>query len=405
MMSQSHAPQRTPPMRIVYVAPFGLRHKTTVWARTLPLAQELVRRGHTATIVIPPWDSPEDAGRRADEAGVHLIHVALDGGLPATLARMLAVIDASAPEIVHIVKPRAHAGIVQFLLWQRRRLGRVPWKLVLDVDDWEQAWGPINRYPWPVARFLAWQETWGMRHADGFTAASHWLMEQLAQRAPDRPRLYLPNGVNAAPATGAPDLAAPTPRRDPSAPGILFFSRFIEVDPAWLAAFWQQVRAALPNARLLIAGAPVQPHLAPPFHAALEGQPGVEWLGYVPADQLPALYGRVACAIFPAAPVPLHQAKCSVRLATTLLHGVPVIASAVGEQAHYGADNIATLVPAGASPAEFAAATVDLIRHPDPQRVQRGQAELRRRYAWPLLAEQLERFYTSLTAGPSTELT
>lgn len=384
--------RRIPPLRITYVAPFGLRQKTTVWARILPLAKDLVRRGHSVTLVIPPWDSPQDAGQRADDDGVHVVHIALDGGLPGIIARMLAVVDVSKPDIIHIVKPRAHAGMIQFILWQRRRLRHTQWKLLLDMDDWEQAWGPINRYAWPVARFLAWQEEWGMRHADGFTAASHWLMEQLARTAPNRPRLYLPNGVNDPP--DGPATRTVSDNND--IPHILFFSRFIEIDPSWLAAFWRHVRAALPHARLLIAGAPVQPHLAPPYYNALSNLPGIEWLGYIPREELSALYGRVACAIFPAAPVPLHQAKCSVRLATTLLHGVPVIASAVGEQAHYGAGGIARLVPADAAPETFATATIETIRHPEPQRIAAGQARLRERYAWSKLAAQLEVFYSNL---------
>ncbi len=59
-----------PNRRLCFVAPFGLRQKTTIWARTLPLAQQLVARGWSATIVIPPWDSPQDSGRRWTEQGV-----------------------------------------------------------------------------------------------------------------------------------------------------------------------------------------------------------------------------------------------------------------------------------------------------------------------------------------------
>ena len=33
--------------RIAFVAPFGLGQKTTVWARTLPLARYLAAQGHT----------------------------------------------------------------------------------------------------------------------------------------------------------------------------------------------------------------------------------------------------------------------------------------------------------------------------------------------------------------------
>ncbi|MBP8294274.1 MAG: glycosyltransferase, partial [Caldilineaceae bacterium] len=152
---------------VCFVAPFGLGHKTTVWARTLPLARELVCLGWEATILIPPWDTPADAGRRWRQEGVELVNVALQGGLAATTYRLLHELRRRKPDIVHIVKPRAHAGLVQWLLWQLPRRQRPA--LLLDIDDWEQAWAPINRYPKPVARFLAWQEEWGLRHADGIT--------------------------------------------------------------------------------------------------------------------------------------------------------------------------------------------------------------------------------------------
>ncbi len=122
-------------MRIVFVAPFGLGQKTTVWARTLPLARHLAGRGCQVTLLIPPWDTPSDAGRVWDDGGVRLINVALGGGLPLITARLLREIDRLQPDIVHLVKPRAYAGIVGWLLWQRRRWARRGPRLLLDVDD------------------------------------------------------------------------------------------------------------------------------------------------------------------------------------------------------------------------------------------------------------------------------
>ena len=163
----------------------------------MPLARGLVARGHQVTIVIPPWDTPADSGRAWVDGGVAVVNVRLGGGLSAILWRMMRVINQAQPDLVHIVKPRAHAGLVQWLLWQRRRLtGRGP-RILLDVDDWEQAWAAINHYPPLVARFLAWQEEWGIRHADAVTAASHWLVARVKRYTPGMPVLYLPNGITA----------------------------------------------------------------------------------------------------------------------------------------------------------------------------------------------------------------
>ena len=399
------------PRRVCFVAPFGLGQKTTVWARTLPLAKVLAQHGWAATILIPPWDTPADAGKRRLEhaaipagaqasppaqGAVEIVNVLLSGGPLAVTRRLLREIDTRQPHIVHIVKPRAYAGLVQWALWQRRRPASAP--ILLDIDDWEQAWASINRYPWPLARLGAWQEEWGIRHTDGITAASRWLLERAGSYAPQTPVLYLPNGV--------PDTPAAVSQRGADADDVLFFTRFVEVPPAWLGAFAASLYANRPHTRLIVAGAPVQPGLDEPFRHAVGGAlaaagapaDGVQWLGFVTPPEMPPLYARCGCAIFPAAPVPLQQAKCSVRLATTLLQGIPVVASAVGEQAAYGADGAARLVPAEASPAEFAAAVDDVLRRPDQQiaLTEGARAHLLARYAWDRLGAELAEFYTKL---------
>jgi glycosyltransferase involved in cell wall biosynthesis len=97
-------------------------------------------------------------------------------------------------------------------------------------------------------------------------------------------------------------------------------------------------------------------------------------------------------------PVPLLQAKCSVRLATTLLHGVPVIASAVGEHTSYGAEGAAILVSADATPEQFAHVVAAVIHNPSEHAPSRSQAteRLLTRYAWSHLAAPLPAFYQSL---------
>jgi glycosyltransferase involved in cell wall biosynthesis len=377
-------------MKITFIAPFGLRQKTTVWARTLPLARHLVSRGYRVSVLIPPWDTPADAGKVWEDEGVQVVNVDLRGGLPLITARLLAQIRTSRPDIVHIVKPRAYAGIVQWILWQRRRLDSRGPRILLDVDDWEQSWSAIGGYaPW-TARFLDWQENWGITHADAVTAASRWLEGTVHKMAPGTPVLYLPNGI------APPDLSVQT---IPSAPKgkstVLLFSRFVEVEPEWMGAFWRALRGIDPQVELLVAGQALQPQREDRFHAALDTEGNVRWLGYIEPQTVSDLYASVDCAIFPAADLPLNQAKCSVRLASTLLRGVPVVASAVGEQANYGAEGAARLVPAHASPEQFAAVVADLLAAPAEQSVlaETARQRLLSEYDWAMLGDQLYRFY------------
>lgn len=387
--------------RVVFVAPFGLRQKGTVSARTLPLARALVPLGFDVTVLIPPWDSPQDAGRRWNEGGVEIVNTAIGGGTGAIVARLLRAIGEIQPDIVHIVKPRAHAGLVQWLLWQRKRLSRKGPPILLDIDDWEQAWAPINHYPAPLARGLAWQEKWGIRHADGISAASHWLVDRALDYTHSGPFLYLPNGV--APFDIEQDVS---PKLD-GPPTVLYFTRYVEVSPAWLAEMAETLLATLPDARLVVAGRPLRPDGDQPFRVACAERCStmadrIFWLGGVEPETIPGIFAGAQVAIFPASPVPLQQAKCSVRLATTLRDGVPVVASAVGEQSHFGAAGAARLVDGDASPAEFANAVVATLADPALRvaMAQRARAHLFRRYLWPDLAARLAHYYATFGVSP-----
>lgn len=387
-------------IQVVFVAPFGLGQKTTVWARTLPFARELATHGYAVTLLIPPWDTPEDAGRSWQEQGVTVINVKLRGGLPGVLWRMMQVIARLKPTIVHIVKPRAHAGLVQWLLWQRRHLlGQGP-QLLLDVDDWEQAWAEINNYPLLVARFLAWQEEWGIRHADGITAASHWLVQRAKTYAPATPLCYLPNAVTP-PNNIAPAEIAPAQRAGGQ---VLFYSRYVEVSPEWLATFWNELYALRPDATLVVFGDALQVGRTLQFQQAMTqlapvAATAVCWQPYQP-DLVDILYQSSACAIFPSMQGPLLEAKCSVKMATTILQGIPVVASAVGEQQYYGANGAAALVDPFATPAEFAAHVAQVLAAPDLRRQLQKQATdtLLQQYELADLGKTLMRFYDTLAS-------
>ena len=399
-------------LRIAFIAPFGLGQKTTVWARTLPLARFLARQGHVVTLLIPPWDTPKDAGKAWVEGGVQVINVALTGGIPATVLRLIHHLDAFRPQIVHIVKPRAHAGLVQWVLWQRRwwqPWGRKPSpRILLDVDDWEQAWAAINHYHPLVARFLAWQEEWGIRHADAITAASHWLVDRVQQYTPQTPVCYLPNGVvedfgaQRAPRIldfGLKETAPSTLAKIAREEQVLFVGRYVEVRPDWLAEFWCALAQLRPLARLTVFGDPLEAGRRERFQQRMTtlcptAADKVTWPAY-DADLAQTLYAESVCAIFPSQKSPLHEAKSSVRLATTLLRGLPVVASAVGEQAYYGAAGTAHLVPAEASPAEFATEVATVLAAPAMRATLRQQARQRLldNYHWEKLGAQLEAFY------------
>ena len=156
-------------MKIVMVGPFGLRPRGTMSVRALPLAKALVRRGHEATLLLPPWQNPEDSGRTWQEDGVRIENVSLPAGVPGWFhlrlaTRLIRRVLALQPDIVHAFKPKAYAGLVHWALHHRPNAPPV----VVDTDDWEGpgGWNEIRDYAAPLKRFFTWQERWGLRHAD-----------------------------------------------------------------------------------------------------------------------------------------------------------------------------------------------------------------------------------------------
>ena len=66
-------------MRITMVGTFGMQPKMTMTTRALAMGQALARHGHEVTLVVPPWNWPEDSGREWVDGGVRVVNIALPG--------------------------------------------------------------------------------------------------------------------------------------------------------------------------------------------------------------------------------------------------------------------------------------------------------------------------------------
>ncbi|MBK8541843.1 MAG: glycosyltransferase [Ardenticatenia bacterium] len=196
-------------MRLVFLGPFGLAPKGTMRARALPLARALARLGHEVTVIMPPWQRPEEADRAWEDAvpGLRLVNVSLGGlrlpglGHLIVAARMARLALALEPDVVHAFKPKAYSHLALLLLRLRRGLtGAAGPRLILDSDDWEGpgGWNDLEPYPAWQRRFFAWQERAGLgRHADAVTVASRALETLVwSLGAPPARVLYLPNAID-----------------------------------------------------------------------------------------------------------------------------------------------------------------------------------------------------------------
>ena len=378
-------------MRILFAAPFGLETKATVRSRVLPLAQGLASFGHDVEVLVPPWDTPGSKPSIELVAGVCVRQVKLTGGVAGTVLRMWARVLGSAPDVLHIVKPRMHAGACQFLAYTQALAtgGLGATRIVLDVDDWEQAWSPSATHRLAVRTALAWQEEWGLRHCHAATAASQWLVRRVRHLNPGVPVLYLPNGGASAPPEGS--------RRAGSGSAILWFTRFAEVDVDWMSRFWSALSDNLPGVRLLVAGKPVVPELDLPFRTVLgkgSGHGSVEWLGYLPREQVLQAAAAARCAIAPARDSVDNMAKCSVRLLDLNSLGLPCVVSSVGEQQRFRSVPGVMSVPGHASPEDFARSVANACAEAPPRFQAAGVQGMP---SWSELALYLDRFYRRLT--------
>jgi len=367
--------------------------------RALPMAKALVARGHRVTVLLPPWQNPQDAGRRWEEEGVAVENIALPPRAPGlfhllTALRLTRRTLALRPDVVHLFKPKAYSGLTHWLLARLPRARRP--HLVVDTDDWEGpgGWNEMGGYsPWQQ-RFFAWQERWGLTHADSVTVASRTLESLVWALGVPRERVwYLPNGVwNPA---GAAERSAAA--KGAALHTILLYTRFFEFSVARVIALLERAREALPEARLLVVGQGLhgeeQQLLALARDAGLEG--AVDYAGWVPPERLPETFARAALAIYPFDDTLINRTKCAVKLLDLLAAGVAVVAEAVGqnrEMIRHG--ETGWLVEPGDARA-FADAVQRLLREPElRQRLGAAAAQdVRQRLAWAQLALAVERAY------------
>ena len=382
------------------IGPFGLRQKGTSRARLLPLARALAERGNEITVLLPPWDSPQDSGQEADADGVVVSHVTLPPSFPGLfhilLARRLAA-EALAfrPDVVHCFKPKAYAGMAAFLVWYAARLGVTRVRLALDTDDWEGpgGWTEIGPYTGIQKRLFAFQERWGLVHCHALTVASHALETIAWSRGVPRDRVfYLPNGWGAK--DPKPEVEASAPSRGKVA---LLFTRFVEFDVAWLIEVWKDVLARVPDARLLVIGKGFfgeEDSLQRLADSEGLGK-SMEYLGWLEGDELRQQQQAAQLAIFPYQDTLINRTKCSVKLIELMASGLPVVATDVGENSHYIEHGVSGwLVPPGDKEA-FVNAVASLLK--DLQlRTRLGKGARQRildEFKWSNLAERAEQAY------------
>ena len=436
-------------MQVVMIGPFGLTVKSTMRERALPMAKALVRKGHEVTLIVPPWDSPAEAGQTWSDEGVRIINTPLPKvkgplyhlQLTAWLVRTALQFQ---PEVIHLFKPKAYSGLSHLWLLALRRLGRRQARLVVDEDDWEAAWNELRDYSPLQKRFFAWQEAWGLKRADGVTVASQALCRLVEGLDVPRYKIYyVPNGTRPIQSrlnvlktfsawqeelsatiqadslnlrtdfqqTIAGRLAGPLASTDFSgriraeydlfgAPIVLLYTRFFEFQLESLLTIMVKVNRFLPETRWLIVGKGYfEEEVRLADMAQAEGLADkIIFAGWVSQEDLPHYFAAANVALYPYDNTLLNQTKCSVKLLDLLAAGVPVVATEVGQNAEYIVHGKTGLLTPPQNPEAMVEAILLVLTQRDIQRLlgQEAARYVNRRFNWNVLIESVEAAYKGI---------
>jgi glycosyltransferase involved in cell wall biosynthesis len=390
-------------LKIVMLAPFGIRPKGTLAARMLPLAQALVRRGHQVSIVAPPVQNPEDAGRTEVLGGVVVTHTAqARPGLAGALEQAMLLLRAALavrPDALHLFKPKGYAGLAALAVRAIRR--GLP--LVVDTDDWEGwgGWNDLLPYPYPAKLLFAWQERDLPRRAAAVTVASRTLEEQVRGFGIPAERVFfVPNGTTSAEGRVlSAELSLPALPPQHSAPKtqrLLLYTRFWELDVRDVVAMLAGVMARRPGARLVVVGRGERGEERELLRLAERAglADALDYRGWLEPAAIPAVLAAADVALSPLDDTLINRARGLAKLLELMAAGLPVVASRVGMAAEYIEDGRSgVLVPPGDAGA-MARAAAELLGDAALRRLLAEGARARAaEYSWDALAVTAEGAY------------
>ena len=391
-------------MKIVFLAPFGIRPKGTVIARMIPLAAELQGLGHRVTVIAPPYTNPEDSGKTEIIRGVTVRNITMGPGsgavaVPFLAHRMFWGALAERPDLIHLFKPKGYGGIAAMVHLACRRLGfRLP-PLFVDSDDWEGKGGMNDQSTYSRGEKLLFgiQEKWLSTQAAGVSVASRALQTMIwGMGVPPRRVLYLPNCVEDLPPGDGGRV-----RRNlgiaTETPLLLLYTRFFEFRQEKLHFLFTEIHRRVPSARFLVVGQGRRGEEEQLLAAGREKGFAEALImgGWLAPGEIPDYLDAADLAIYPFGDTLVNRAKCPAKLTEILRAGVPVVADGVGQLAQYIKPGLSGMLCDPDDWQEMADRAVELLN--DPQRSRElgaaGRDYLLTNFTWNRYAEKLALFY------------
>ncbi|HEY3308686.1 MAG TPA: glycosyltransferase family 4 protein [Desulfuromonadaceae bacterium] len=388
-------------MKIVFLAPFGIRPKGTLIARMLPLAVELERSGHEVVIIAPPYTNPEDSGRVETVMGIRLVNIRLSypGGMGAPIMawRMYRAAMNERPDLVHLFKPKGYGGLAVMLMQLIAASGRTTPHLFVDCDDLEGKGGMNDLKGYRTLERLLFdvQERFIPRHVQGVTVASRMLQAEMGHKGVETKCChYLPNGIFRGQSSGDGTAVRRRLGIADDAPVLLLYTRFFEFDQERLYSILENLNREVPDCRILVVGKGPNAEEDALVQVACERgfSDSLIMAGWIEPGDIPDYIAAGDVALYLLDDTLINRAKCPAKLTELLAAGIPVVADRIGQAAEYMADEAATRFSTDTELVERLAA---LLNDPSLRRSvgQAAQEYVQQHFEWAILVRKLAEFY------------
>jgi glycosyltransferase involved in cell wall biosynthesis len=396
-------------MRITFLltqsleGPYGL-------GRGWPLARELVRMGHTVTVLALHPDYGALEKRSFVRGGVRVryvaqMHVRKQANSKSYFGplRLLWIVAwatwrlswvalRTPSDVYHLGKAQPMNGLAGCLL---KLLGR---SVYLDYDDYEAA---INRFgsEWQ-RRVVAFFEDRLPRMAAGITVNTHFLAQRLVSLGVPSERLvYVPNGIERErfSALNAADVEALRRQLDLEGRRVVLYlgsMSFVSHAVDLLLEGFVLVRQAVPDVLLLLVGGGEDYDKLPAYVERLNLGDSVRIVGRVAPERVPLYYAVADASVDPVRDDWVARARSPLKLFESLAMGTPVVTGEIGDRSEYLDGGSAGVLVAPGDAAALANGIVHLLQHRDVlSRMSRAAEKVWQRYAWDVLVHDFARVY------------
>ncbi len=381
-------------MRIAFLCTSSLDYPSPR-GRWLPVAQEFVRAGHTATLHMlhPTWDRlsiRESNEGQVDLRYVSQMHVYGYPGSRRALrpAELLAISFRSAlalaasairskAEIIQIAKPQPMNGLAGLLA--ARILGA---PMFVDCDDYEAG---ANRFgaAWQRRMVQLWEDRLP-RAANGVSVNTRFMQQYCEEHGvPAGHIYYVPNGLRAAqfdPPNPTDVQALRAKLGLESHPTLIYFGAISTIAHGvqlLLEAFAIALHQ-LPHARLLLVGDGDDRPALQAHSLNLGIGHAVIWTGNVAPTATRNYLALAQASCDPVADTPAMAARSPLKIVESLAQGIPVLTGNIGDRRELLGESSGLIVTPG-DPAALAAGIVALLNDPNQRNIMakaaRQQAE------------------------------